>query len=142
MYINKDYIGCTVLTELIDITIRCPDTYQYIDEFFSMINNSNSYVRTRGLFMIAYNSKWDVNNTINKRINEYLDHIEDEKPITSRQCLQALLIILEYKPELVDIIKNRLDNSNIDKYNESMKPLIQKDIKKILVEIEKIIAKK
>jgi len=35
--------------------------YSYMDRLSDMLNNDNSYIRTRGLTLIAYNAKWDKN---------------------------------------------------------------------------------
>ena len=35
------------------------EVYCYMDKLADMIDNDNSYIRTRGLTLIAYNAKWD-----------------------------------------------------------------------------------
>lgn len=52
--------------------------HPYMDRLSDMPDNDNSYIRTRGLTLIAYNIK----------------------PITARQCIILLPIIAKYKPEL------------------------------------------
>lgn len=69
------------LKELLVISEQCNALYSYFDIFVEMMNNQdNSYIRTRGLRLIAYNSKWDINNQVNSIIEEWLKHIEDENP--------------------------------------------------------------
>ena len=58
--------------------------YCYMDRLTGMIDSDNSYIRTRGLTLIAYNAKWDKDNKIDEIIDKYLKHIEDIKPITAR----------------------------------------------------------
>ena len=58
--------------------------YCYMDKLAEMIDSDNSYIRTRGLTLIAYNAKWDKDNKIDEIIDKYLKHIEDIKPITAR----------------------------------------------------------
>ena len=60
--------------------------------------------------MIAYNAKWDIENKVNNIIDEWLKHIEDEKPITARQCIKDVVMIAKYKPELIDVILEALEN--------------------------------
>ena len=69
-----------------------------------------SYIRTRGLRLIAYNAKWDIENKVNNIIDEWLKHIEDEKLITARQCIKDVVMIAKYKPELIDVILEALEN--------------------------------
>lgn len=33
--------------------------YPYMDRLSDMLDSDNSYIRTRGLTLIAYNAKWD-----------------------------------------------------------------------------------
>ena len=75
--------------------------YPFFDLFADMIEDENSYVRTRGLLLIAANARWDTENKIDELIDSYLKHIEDVKPITSRQCIKALPSIVKYKPCLL-----------------------------------------
>jgi hypothetical protein len=73
--------------------------YKFFDRFVELIEDGNSYRRTRGLILIAANAKWDTEYKIDEIIDEYLKHILDEKPITSRQCIKVLPNIAKYKPE-------------------------------------------
>lgn len=62
--------------------------YPRMDEFIAMTGSSNSYLRTRGLALIARNAKWDVDDKIDGIIDGYLEHITDDKPICARQCIK------------------------------------------------------
>ena len=109
-----------------------------MDRLTGMIDSDNSYIRTRGLTLIAYNAKWDKDNKIDEIIDKYLKHIEDIKPITARQCIKLLPIIAKNKPELKDDIVSALQKANVSFYAESMQPLVYKDIQKSLKDIEKL----
>ena len=112
--------------------------YSYFDIFVEMMNNqNNSYIRTRGLRLIAYNSKWDINNQVNSIIEKWLKHIEDEKPITARQCIKDTVIIAKNKPELIDIILEKLSKINRI-YDDSMQSLIYKDRQKVIRQIKQL----
>lgn len=100
-----------------------------------MNNRGNSYIRTRGLRLIAYNSKWDKDNKIEAIIEKWLEHIEDEKPITARQCIKDTVIIAKNKPELIEIILERLEKIN-KIYDESMQSLIYQDRQKAILQIK------
>lgn len=123
------------LKELLVISEEQNVLYSHFDKFVDMMNNkSNSYIRTRGLRLIAYNAKWDTDNKINSIIEQWLEHIEDEKPITSRQCIKDTIIIAKHKPELIDIILEALEK--FDKtYDESMQYLIYQDRQKAIRQI-------
>lgn len=112
--------------------------YSYMDRLSDMLDSDNSYIRTRGLLLLAYNAKWDKDYKIDEVIDKYLKHITDVKPITARQCIKLLPIIAKYKPELKTDILSALHNANISIYNDSMQSLVYKDIQKALKEIQKL----
>lgn len=124
-----------VLKELLAINEENNQVYSYFDKFVEMMNDSsNSYIRTRGLRLIAFTSKWDKESKVNLIIEEYLKHIEDEKPITSRQCIKDTIIIAQNKPELIETILKALEK--FDRiYEDSMQSLIYKDRKKAIRQI-------
>ena len=69
-------------------------------------------------------------------IDKYLKHIMDEKPITARQCIQALPEIAQYKEGLKADIVEALQHAKPECYRESMIPLVKKDIEEALQKIE------
>ncbi len=111
--------------------------YCYMDKLADMMDSDNSYIRTRGLTLIAYNAKWDKDNKIDEIIDKYLKHIEDAKPITARQCIKLLPVIAKDKPELKEDIVSALQKANISIYADSMQSLVCKDIQNSLAKIGK-----
>ena len=112
--------------------------YPYMHRLSDMLDSEQSYIRTRGLTLLAYNAKWDKDNKIDEIIDKYLKHITDIKPITARQCIKLLPIIAEYKPELKNDILSALHKANISIYGDSMQSLVHKDIQKVLNEIQNL----
>ncbi len=110
--------------------------YAYFDTFAKMLDSENSYIRTRGLLLIAANARWDADHKIDEVIHQYLKCIEDDKPITARKCINVLPEIAKYKPELAGDIRKALQYANTGKYKSTMQPLIQKDIAQALKQIE------
>lgn len=112
--------------------------YPYMDRLSEMLDSDNSYIRTRGLTLIAYNAKWDKDYKIDEMIDEYLKHITDVKPITARQCIKLLPIIAKSKPELKNDILSALYKADVCIYEDSMQPLVYEDIQKAMKEIQKL----
>lgn len=110
--------------------------YAYIDTFIEMMRDSNSYIRTRGLTLIACNAKWDEEGKIDGIIDEYLGHATDNKPITARQCIKSLPKLAEAKPHLMPYIASSLRQADTSQYADSMKPLIQNDIRDALLALD------
>lgn len=128
-----------VLKELLIISEKNNSLYSYFDKFVEMMNNQeHSYIRTRGLRLIAYNAKWDVSNQVNCIIEQWLNHIEDEKPITARQCVKDTIILAKNKPELIPIMLERLEKYN-KIYEASMQSLLYKDRQKAIQKIKQYI---
>lgn len=111
--------------------------YPYMDRLSDMLDSDNSYIRTRGLTLLAYNAKWDKDYKIDEVIDKYLKHITDAKPITARQCIKLLPIIAKHKPELKNDVLSALHKADISIYEDSMQSLVYKDIQKTLKVIQK-----
>lgn len=112
--------------------------YPYFDTFAEMLDHENSYVRTRGIVLIAANAKWDVDYKIDEIIDKYLKHIMDVKPITARQCIKCLPLLVEHKPDLKACVVQALHSANPMRYKENMQSLILGDIRKALDAIGKL----
>ena len=60
------------------------------------------------------------------------------KPVTARQCIQLLPMIVKDKPELKNDIYSVRQKADISFYEDCMRPLVYKDIQKALKEIQKL----
>lgn len=130
---NAAYKALRILQDLSEETDA---VYPYMDQLGDMMDNGNSYIRTRALTLIAYNAKWDMDYKIDEMIDRYLRHTMDVKPITARQCIKLLPMIAKYKPDLEEHITAALHKVDVSRYACSMQPLLYKDIQKALSEIK------
>lgn len=124
------------LQELQKESTESSRVYPYIDDFIKMMESGHSYLRTRGLTLIACNAKWDRDNKIDKIIEQYLEHITDAKPVTARKCIKLLPLLAKSKPELESRILSALHRADLSICAESMRPLARRDIEKALAEIQ------
>ena len=127
LFDKNNNVAYKALQELQKESAETDCVYPYMDRLSDMLDSDNSYVRTRGLTLLAYNAKWDKDYKIDEIIDKYLRHITDVKPITARQCI---------KPELKNDILSTLYKANPCVYDDSMQPLVYKDIQKALKEIQ------
>ncbi|MCQ2972656.1 MAG: hypothetical protein MJ209_05230 [archaeon] len=97
-----------------------------------MLKSEKTFMRVRGFRLICSLAKWDSDLKINSNIDEILNVFENEKSTAIRQYLEKIDLILMYKKELKDIIKNKLTNIDLSNHKESMQTLIKKDIEHIL----------
>lgn len=135
LYSKNSNEAYEALKELQKLSAQSDDVYAHLDEFISMLDSENSYLRSRGLTLISANAKWDCNNKINAVIDNYLQHITDAKPITARCCIKSLRELAEHKPELKSKIISALQNADLSAYKDSMQPLICRDIEEVLADL-------
>ena len=103
--------------------------YYLFDEYAFLLKHPKSLVRNRAIYILAANARWDTENRFDEIMPEYLSHVTDEKPITARQCIKALAEVGTTKPHLIPKILSALKNANLSQYKDSMRPLIEKDIR-------------
>ena len=137
LFDKNNNVAYKALQELQKESAETDCVYPYMDRLSDMLDSDNSYIRTRGLTLISYNARWDTDFKVDGLIDRYLKHITDISPITARQCIKLLPMLAAHKPDLRDDIIGALLSADISFYNESMGPLIQKDIQKALREIRK-----
>ena len=125
---KDDKYACAIADRIISESQNNSKWYEYFDDFASLINHPKSLVRNRVLYIIAANAQWDYENRFDVILSEYLSHVTDEKPITARQCIKALVQVGKAKPRYIPIIINHLHSADLSKYKDSMRPLIEKDI--------------
>lgn len=113
------------------------DVYPFWDIFAEKLKSKNSYQRNIGVNLIAENTKWDRENKLDEMMDQYLLLLHDEKPITIRQCIQALNKIVPYKKYLHSKIADELMEINISEVKETMRKLVLLDILNVLNEIKK-----
>lgn len=113
------------------------DVYPYWEVFHEKLANENSYQRSIGLLMIAGNVKWDKENKFEELFEDFCILLNDEKPITVRQCIQSFQDIIPYKANLNIRIAKALMSINIMEVKETMRKLIMSDVIHLLILIRK-----
>ena len=126
---KDDKYACAVADKIISESQVTDEWYEYFDAFASLLNHPNSLVRNRALYILAANAKWDDDNRFDAILSEYLSHVTDEKPITARQCIKALAQVGIAKPQYIPRILSCFYGADLSKYKDSMRPLIEKDMK-------------
>ena len=125
---KDDKYACAIADKIISESQGTDEWYEYFDDFATLLNYPKSLVRNRVLSILAANVQWDDEKKFDLIIYDFLSHITDEKPITARQCIKALAQIGQSKPEYIPKILSALDNADLSKYKDTMRPLIEKDI--------------
>lgn len=113
------------------------DTYKHWDVFTEKLKSDNSYQRSIGLMMIAANVKWDSSRKYETCFEDFCALLNDEKPITVRQCIQAFTGIVPHKPDMNSKIAVTLMNIDISGIRDTMQKSVLLDIINILLLIRK-----
>ena len=135
---KDDQAACAYSGSIISESRETNVWYGCFDEFASLLSHPNSFVRNRVVYILAALARWDDENRFDAIMPEYLSHITDEKPITARQCVKALAEVGQSKPDLVPQILSALKNADLTKYRDSMRPLIEKDIRETVRQLSDV----
>lgn len=125
---RDDKFACAFADRIIAESRDTDTWYEYFDVFASLLSHPKSLVRNRIMHILAANAQWDEENRFDAILPEFLRHVTDEKPITSRQCIQALAQVCLAKPQYIPQILDRFRTADLSKYKDSMRPLIEKDM--------------
>ena len=134
---KDDKYACAIADKIISESQDTDNWYEYFDTFASLLNHPKALVRNRVLYILAANAQWDDENHFDTILDAYLSHITDEKPITARQCIKALVQVGMSKPQYIPRILSCFHGADLSKYKDSMRPLIKKDIE----ETERLLTK-
>lgn len=125
---KDDKYACAIADKIILESQETDEWYGFFNDFASLLNHPKSLVRNRALYILAANVQWDDERRFDLIISDFLSHITDEKPITSRQCIKALAQIGQKKRKYIPIILAALRSADLSQYKDSMRSLIERDI--------------
>ncbi len=127
--------ACDAMRELRDNSGDFAQLGEHIGELREMLASKNSLVRNRALELLAAAARWDSRGEIDSFVGDYLNHINDEKPITARRCLASLPVLAAAKPQLRAEITAALRRADFSSRPNSMRPLLEKDAAQALTRI-------
>jgi hypothetical protein len=127
---KDDNIRFNAFKELLEITEN--NVSWVYDKWFVLVDklySGNSFQRSIGLMLLANLSKSDLENRFETILDHYLEFFEDEKFITSRQCIQnvwkiALSNDFSKKKIIQKLKESYFENINLSKHGN----LIKQDI--------------
>lgn len=114
------------------------DVYPFWDALDEKLTHENSYQRSIGGMLLAANARHDNAGKSRSTLPRYLALLNDPKPITVRQCAQALPEILRAKPELAGEIAGALLKVDLLSFKETMRKLILVDFLDALLLVREI----
>jgi hypothetical protein len=105
-----------------------PDVYPFWDDLVGKFTSENSYHRSIGLMLIADNVQWDSAGKFDAILDAYLAFVDDEKPITVRQCVQSLARIVPFKQHLISRIQAKLLAVDLSSRKDTQRKILLMDI--------------
>lgn len=135
---KNDREACALTGKILEESQHSPTWYPYFDEFAALLSHRSSFVRNRALHILAALARWDETDRFSSILPQYLAHVTDEKPITARQCVQALAVVGTAKPRYIPQILACLHSADLSQYRDSMRPLIEKDIAATATVLERL----
>ena len=129
---KDDHLACALADQIVSESQKTDQWYTHFDAFAALLEHPKSLVRNRALHILAANARWDTENRFDSIISVFLTHITDEKPITARQCIRALVTVGQARPQYIPMILAALHEADLSPYRDSMRPLIEKDIRKTI----------
>ncbi|NLI53611.1 MAG: hypothetical protein GX417_04725 [Clostridiales bacterium] len=115
-----------------------PDVCPHWDALAEKLQSENSYQRSIGAMLLSANARWDDDGRMRRDLPHLLELLNDEKPITVRQCIQSLPDILSAQPALADEIAAALLRIDLMQIRESMRKLILSDLLEALIAVRSI----
>ncbi len=109
------------------------DVYPFWDVLAAKLTSENSYQRSIGVMLLSANAQHDTACNMQEALPDVLRLLGDPKPITVRQCAQALPEILSAKPELADQIGQAIRSVDLMAYKDTMRKLILIDFLEALL---------
>lgn len=129
----EDKIRYPAFLLLKERSVICADVYPFWDALDEKLTHENSYQRSIGAMLLSANAKHDAQGKLKQTLPRYLALLNDPKPITVRQCAQALPEILRAKPEYAEPIGNAILSVSLLDYKETMRKLILLDFLEALI---------
>ena len=109
------------------------DLLPFWDELAGKLTSENSYQRSLGAMLLAASARHDSAGRMRSTLPRFLALLNDPKPITVRQCTQALPEILAAQPELAREIASAILAVDLLGFKDTMRKLILEDFLDALV---------
>lgn len=117
------------------LEVECTAGPIYADklaDFLPALTAERSCSRGRAFKFFMINTRWDTQKIIETHLDELLAVLDDPKAPVVRQCIPYLIHLAEAKPELIPVIREKLDMLDLSQYKESMQRLITRDVEEVL----------
>ena len=102
--------------------------YEVWDLLLEKLDHENSYQRSIGVMLLCNLAKSDAENRLAGSLNRLLAHTEDEKFITSRQCIQNIWKVAAANKSNREKVLKHLEKRFVESAAEKHSNLLRQDI--------------
>lgn len=125
--------GYAALKELLERSRTGREVYPYWEELAALLGSANSYRRTRGALLLLQNARWAEEEQLERWMPRLLGLLQEEERATAlRQYLRAWEGAVRDVPALAGPLCRVLEGLDLERYGESMAPLLQRDRERLL----------
>ncbi len=126
---SEDQTRLKALKSVLKLTdVRVSWTYEVWDELVRRLDDPNSYQRTISIMVLCNLAKSDPRKKLSMILEKILKHTNDEKFITSRQCIQSLWKVAAVNQAYLEKVLKHLEKRFRECANEKHYNLIRQDI--------------
>lgn len=133
---NQDHsLAYSALKELLKISEVSADASLYFEYFLQLLGSEQSYIRTRGLLLIAANLGWvsEKKQFSTARLFRSASRCQTDHPPSMHSALPRMAAV---QPGLKQSILEALNKTAAEDVPETMRRLIEKDIQKAREQIQ------
>ncbi|MBO1679629.1 hypothetical protein [Bittarella massiliensis (ex Durand et al. 2017)] len=125
--------GYAALKELLARSRAGRDVYSHWEELAALLTSPSSYRRTRGALLLLQNARWAAPEVLARWTPQLLALLQEEVRATAlRQYLRAWEGAVGDVPALAVPFCRALEGLDLDRYGESMAPLLRRDRARLL----------
>ncbi|MBU5420856.1 hypothetical protein KQI11_12090 [Acetanaerobacterium sp. MSJ-12] len=125
--------GYAALKELLERSRAGREISLYWEELAALLGSANSYRRTRGALLLLQNARWAEEEQLERWMPLLLGLLQEEERATAlRQYLRAWEGTVRDVPALASPFCRVLEGLDLERYGESMAPLLQRDREQLL----------
>ena len=115
------------LKELLALSEETDVVAARFDAFARLLHTKSAFARTRGFLLIVANARWDDEGRTAGIFDDLAPLLNDPKPTTARQCIQAVPALAAVQPALAPRIIEALEGVDSGRYPDSTAPLVAAD---------------
>ena len=124
---DKDNVRAFAFAEKVVSMSELSDVWSHqVNRLTPLLADKSAFVRIRAAMVLTSQARWI---PLDDVLPELLKLLYDKKPSAVRQCLSMLSSLLKEHPQYTDSVMKEIRSMDLSEYRDTMRPLIEKDIR-------------